>query len=764
MINCCRFVIIFILFSISAFSQSSTGKWKSYLSYNQSSDIVIVDKKVYCATKGGLFYFNLKDNSLNRLGRENGLSDTEISVMRSSGINNSILIAYSSSVIDLISGNRISTFRDIERYQIPGNKSVYNISFINKHAYLSTGFGIIVFDLDAKEFRDTYDKIGPMGTTIKVNDITFLDNYIFALTDKGIYKASLNSPNLKDFNYWELITDIPGHNGIFTSATSRAGKVYVNRKGENKNPDIIYVFDGTYWVKFDKFSDEVCKKLISNGDTLIIIRKNHVDVFNENDILIRDNLFTGSPQYAVFDTDGVFWIADMENGLLKNPNASDLEQKIPDGPASADVTDIAIKNRNVIIVPGGATSDLNNRFRISEIFMYNYSKWTNWIRPGINDFYRIAIDPLDSDHFYIGSWGGGVFEFKNGELQINYNEGNSSLQSIIPGPYIRIGGMAFDKDNNLWIANSGVPKPVSVLTKTGEWTGFPISSYVNAPNIGRLIVTKNNHKWMILSGGRGLFVMDDKGTLNDFSDDEYRRLSIVDKNNVVISNDILALAEDRDGIIWLGSSKGVIVYYRPEGVFSDQNFYAQQIIIPRKDGSGKGDILLGSESVTAIAVDGANRKWLGTKNAGVFLVSSDGMELIHSFTSTNSPLLSNSIIAIAIDEKTGDVYFGTEKGVISFKGDAVSPETSFHDVYVYPNPVREDFHGDIIIYGLMGETIVKITDISGNLVYETKSLGGQALWNGTNFNGKRVKTGIYLVFCSDKEGKFSIVTKLLFIN
>lgn len=759
-----RIIIVLLLFSFSTFSQSLIGDWKSYLPYNQASDIVIIDNKVYCATSGGLFYYNLVDNTINPLGREDGLSDTEISVMRASKEYNSLLIAYTSSVIDLIKGKQIFTFKDIERFWIPGDKLIYNITFKDKYAYLSTGFGIIVFDLEALEFKETYDKIGPMGTTIKVNDIVFFDHFIFALTDEGIYRASLNAPNLKDYNYWEKINDIPEYNRKFTSAVSRKGKIYVNRRGDIGKTDIVYVYDGISWQKFDKFNSDLCRNLIVSGDTLIIIKNFYIDVFDHNDDVIRDNLFPGNPRFGEFDPDGIFWISDSQRGLLMHARDGNLVEKIPDGPLSIEITDIAIKGENVILVPGGVTSDLNNRFREGEIYIYDKFHWNNWQGPDLKDFYRIAIDPLESDHFYIGSWGWGLSEFKNGELIANYNETNSSLQTIIPGKYVRIGGLAFDKDNNLWIANSGVPRPISVLTRSGEWISFPVSSYVNAPNIGRLIITERNHKWMILSGGRGLFVLDHNGSLNDFSDDQYRRLSVVDRNKDVISNDILSLAEDRDGTIWLGSSKGVIVYYRPERVFIDENFYAQPIIIPRKDGSGKGDILLGTESVTAIAVDGANRKWLGTKNAGVFLVSPDGMEIIQSFNTANSPLLSNSIITITIDEKSGEVYFGTDKGLTSFKSDAVFPNDAFTDVYVYPNPVREDYYGDIIITGLVAETIVKITDISGNLVFETKSLGGQALWDGRNFRGERVKTGVYLVFCSDKDGMMGIVSKLLFIN
>jgi hypothetical protein len=238
----------------------------------------------------------------------------------------------------------------------------------------------------------------------------------------------------------------------------------------------------------------------------------------------------------------------------------------------------------------------------------------------------------------------------------------------------------------------------------------------------------------------------------------------VDIDNSVISNFIYSIAQDREGNIWLGTNKGIVVYYSPSRVFSSNEFYAQTILVPRNDNSGFGDPLLGTETVTAIKVDGANRKWLGTRNGGVFLVSDDGLKQIHAFNIDNSPLLSNSINDITINENTGEVFFATNSGIISYVSDAVGPAEEFSDVYVYPNPVRETYFGDIVITGLIENAYVKITDLNGNLVHETRSLGGNAIWNGNNLSGKRVSTGVYLVFLTNDDGSLTHVTKLLFIH
>ncbi len=761
-----RWIIIPLLFPLSLFAQSSTGKWRSHLSYNQATYVAVAENKIFCATSGGAFYYNTRDNTLNKFSREDGLSDTRISVLKFSPENKTLVIAYTSSNIDLVKGDRIINYNDIERYQILGDKTIYNITFEGELAYLATGFGIIVLDLEAGEFKDTYDKIGPEGTQLKVNEVAFAGNHIYAATDGGIYKADLGAQNLKDYNYWERITGIPDYTGTFTSIVTKESKIFALRKGTGGSNDIIYVYDNNSWQVFNKFNEPVCRKMITCGDTIILLKQYHLDAFDINENKIKDNIFIGDPQHADFDSEGVLWIADAGKGMLRNPDEWNLETVVPEGPASTNVTSIRVWDGKIITVPGGTKTDLNNQYRPAEVFRFDGDRWYNSKVAGIFDFYKVIIDPLDSDHYFVGSYGGGLFEFRGEELLTRYRESNSTLQSAVPGaPFIRIGGLAFDKDNNLWMTNAEVPQPVSVMKSNGEWVGFPVNSYINNHKIGSIIVTREGHKWVqILSGTKGLFVMDDNGTFNDFSDDKYKRLNVTDKNNAMITNDILAMAEDRDGTIWRGSSKGIILYYSPGRVFTDNNFYAQQIVVPRNDGTGTGDLLLGSEAVTAIAVDGANRKWLGTRNAGVFLVSSDGMEELLSFNTSNSPLLSNTIIDVAIDDKTGVVFFGTDKGIISYKGDATSPGEYFNDVYVYPNPVRQDYQGEIVITGLVAETIVKITDVSGRLVYETRSLGGQAIWDGNNFKGERVKTGVYLVFCSDKEGTMAVVTKVLVIN
>jgi ligand-binding sensor domain-containing protein len=344
---------------------------------------------------------------------------------------------------------------------------------------------------------------------------------------------------------------------------------------------------------------------------------------------------------------------------------------------------------------------------------------------------------------------------------MKYDDSDSPLHTIIPGkPYSRVCGLAMDNDRNIWMTQTGVPGTIKVLRPNKTWITNPIT--IDVPSIGDILITRSGMKWIILPRGYGLFVLDDNKTPDIFTDDRYKQFLIKDNDNNVISN-IYSIAEDLDGNIWVGTDQGPAIYYNPDKIFDDDP-RAFRVKIPRNDGTGLADYMLGTEIIMSIAVDGANRKWLGTFSSGAYLLSADGSTKIVNYNEDNSPILSNTVVSLSVDNKTGDVWFGTAMGVISVRGDATAGADAFRKVYSFPNPVRETFQGNVTITGLMRNTQIRITDVSGNLVYSMVSDGGQATWDLKTYNGKRVSTGVYIVFCASEDGSQSVVTKMLVIK
>ena len=722
-------LLLFLPSGISAQNQS-LGQWKVHLPYNSAKKIADTGTKVYCASEKGLFYYNKQDNSIATLSKVTGLSEITISTIAYNPTYGCLVIAYTNANIDLIINNKIINISDIKRKNLTGDKNIYGIEFYNNIAYLSCGFGIVALDLDRREIKETYI-IGPLGTEIQVFDVAIWNNFIFAATENGVYSASVTNPNLIDFSNWTITFNDSGNAGDCNMIEVFNNQVIMNyaKPGalNNNSNDEVYLYDGFSWtLAGGGFIQDNIKhfSLRASGGRLLVTNSYNLSIYDNNFnriIYIDAGVYAdAAPRDAVYDTDGILWIADNGSGMLRMTASLSYDFIMPDGPASDLVSAMQVVDKKLWMTHATRTAGWFNTYAPGNFSEYDNGDWksyNNKTMPGsaINignffDMMSVAIDPGNKNHVYVGSKGQGIIEMLNGVAIASYRDTNSTLQVGIGNPsQCQVVGMGFDSDNNLWALNSLAAKPVNVRTTAGNWRAFSIPDISGAPLFGDLTVDSYGQKWINVIGnnaplGNGIAVFSDNGTLEDATDDKSRFISSGIGSGNLPSTDIRAITEDLENEIWLGTGKGVAVIYSPSAVLTSTNFDAQQILIKQ---DGINQYLLESEVVTAIAVDGANRKWIGTESGGVFLMSPDGTEQILNFNEVNSPLLSNYILSIAIDQESGVIYFGTNRGVISYKGDAIAGTGGCSDVLAYPNPVRPDYTGPIATNETLRKTLAE---------------------------------------------------------
>jgi len=564
--------------------------------------------------------------------------------------------------------------------------------------------------------------------------------------------------------------NLPAGGGKYLNIEFFNGQMFVNFQSSADGKSYVYRqnTEGNWELFFS--SNTFIRKIKVSGNEFFILEDKAINIYDAS-LLLKKQIIdygfgTPSPSDVILSDNGTLYIADRVYALVILKPENNFSAVAANGPFTNHNLDIDARQNLICVAGGGRTDYWGNLWNAPEAYSFIDEHWSWNIvwDTDARDFVCVLIDPYNINHRFYGSWGGGVFEFQDNKLVNIYNETNSSLQSFIPGElHVNIGGMVLDNEQNLWVTNPSVQEVISVKTPDETWYSLNYPE-VKEKMVNKIILTQNGTKWVQVARGEGIFAFNDNYTPDDVSDDEHRLFYAYDENGEFITKDIYSLAEDKDGVIWLGTDKGVLTYFNPQNVFSGDYFYADRIKLIDVEQDSLVQYLLGSETVTAIAIDGANRKWFGTRNSGVYLMSEDCRTEIFHFHTDNSPLFSNTILDIAVNEKSGEVFIGTTLGVLSFKGTATEGDIHYTDAYVYPNPVRETYKGNITITGLAPDVNVKITDVAGRLVYETTAFGGQAVWNGKTFNGERVKTGVYLIFCTDDLGEYKKVLKLLFIN
>lgn len=742
------------------YGQVAPGKWRDQFAYKNVKGLCVTSGKVYVPTEEGFYSYDPVSGELAKFSRVNGLSSFGVSAFALSPDSKTIAVGYTNGCIDLIRDGKVTSITDIKDKNLTGDKTIYSFNWHNDKIFVATGFGIVLLNPSVPEIKDTY-YIGNGGSAITVYETTVFQNRIYAATSEGLKYAAVDDPQLYYYGDWQQAS-IPGAGTDFTAVSSDDNVLYAVEKGQSSLPDKAYSYTETYgWNNMITALTQIYSLSVSSAGVCLVGDK-AVEIHKDGSTQTVSEIGTGSfsPRYALLGTNEL-WIADNDNGLVRYRDG-DVQTFRPNGPYSNESFRGAWSQGVLAISRGGFNDFGESDWNSLVVNIFKDNQWSSIGGSG-NDAFQPIFNPDNPSQLFVTGWGSGVTSFKDFTFQITYGENNSPLLSIFPTqPYIRNGGLCFDANGNLWVNSRAVNNMLSVLKPDGSWVTFPKTTDLNTDRFGKMLYQPETGYLWIVNNKIGLAVYDPGSDPYSASDDRFASIPMITSDGVSLSNDILSMVEDNEGKIWLGTQEGVEVIYNPEVVFK-QAVTAQRIKVPIEI-VGQAAYLLQNDAVTAIAVDGANRKWFGTARSGAFLQSADGITQVLAFNTANSPLPSNNILDITIDQKTGEIFFITDHGVVSYRGNATLGGEDFGKVYAFPNPVRENFTGLITITGLIANATVKITDINGYLVFEGVSLGGQIQWDGKNLNGKRVNTGVYLIFCSDASGMKTRVSKLLFIH
>lgn len=787
-----KFLLFFLSLSLNLSAQDFSTLWQAHFSYNDIVDVVSGTNKIYAAAQNAVFEYDTLTEEIKTITTVEGLSGEQITTILYSEEFQYLVVGYETGLIEVYSetDNSVLSVVDIlEKENItPDNKSINHFYEYDGLIYISTDYGISVYDLARLEFGDTY-YIGGGGSQIIVNQVTILNDEIFAAcsSGNGLKKADLNNPNLIDFSQWQTI--IGGNFLKINTVDNLAYAIRANRAFfEITNTSFTQLFV----LPFTPLDTEV------NDNNLIISSINTVQVYNEAAQLIEtysnnddfDTRFTSAAQ-----VNDEIYIGTEKFGVLKTSNEAGLiyTEVKPNGPLMNEIFKLNAESEVVWASFGDYTTAFDPAPQRARGLSYLKDEvWHNIPFDsvfGARNLSQISVNPFNPNQVFVSSFQNGILEINDFQPTILYNQENSGLESlVVPNApqviSVRVSASTFDDEGVLWTMTARAPNPLkSYDPNSGSWQGFDFSSIIEDELLGEfgffdIAIDNNGTKWI---GGysNGLYAYNENlaNPLKNLTSEE---------QNLPFPR-VTALEIDNRNQLWIGTFSGLRVLFNTSGFFDDPNPTLNSIIILE---DGIAQELLESQTITDIEADGSNNKWVATVDSGVFYFSPDGQNTIYHFTKDNSPLPSNSVTDISLDPNNGIVYIATIKGMLSFRAGGSKPEETLEDAFVYPNPVRpeynvlgfndlNDINKGIKISGLTENVNIKITDIEGNLVAEAQSNinlrsssanynfaidGGTAVWNGKNLGNSIVRTGVYLIMISDLDSFETKVLKVLIVR
>ncbi len=752
--RCCTlFALLLLVSGLQAQRIATVNSWTAYPSHNYPREVVKVNNVFYGITQGGLFAYDLNTREATSYTTVEGMSQIDPTAIYHDPRTGKNILGFLDGMVNIFEhpDDGFDFVSDIQRSELFTVKTINGFTSHEERLYIACEFGLVVYDLDKLETRATVSKIGANPSGTAVYDINvFGDSIVVAMGPNGIWRASVNQQNISTPAVW---TEVTNHNGLGSGDCRLLAKT--NSATFVQVSDTIYERQGNGVWATSGFPNRPFENMTGYDDYLIVTHDKTAEVRKPNGSTVFAN--GEGKMLSGYADSSMILIGDSVNGLSVWYANDSTETISPDGPYNNLITRMAVGNREFYIAPegqGGSTAPAGN----TDGF-WHFDTFEGWHRFEVEDelprdsvwaeFGRCYYDIEDS-LCYMGSWNHGIIKLRGGDITDVWTPKNSMLNAGI-GNNVRISGLALDDDKTLWATAIVADYQINALDSDGNWYNYEIPGVYPS----ELLIDDWGNKW-IINFGIGVAVFNENGTLDVTTDDEVKLLGTESGRGGLPNGNVYSMAKDLKGQIWLGTLEGVVVFANPSSVFST-NF--PDASCPAVDGF----CLLRDQKINAIAVDGANRKWIGTEN-GIYLVNPQGNRLITHYTTENSPLFTNEIRDIRIDQQTGEVFVGTNKGLISLMGEATGGKDDSEELYVFPNPVPVDFDGPIAITCSYKDVEVKITTVSGRLVKSLTALGGQAIWDGNDMSGNRATPGVYLAMVADKEGNNAGIAKFVILE
>ncbi len=765
-------ILIFIFFcATNVAAQIGTGQWRLHMSATKAIDVVAKSDRVFTAYQNGITEYGYSSNELSAWNAVNGLSDITVTCLGNSTFNNALFVGYENGNLDKIKNNTVTNIPAIKLAQVQGSKRINKIVEHDSYVYVATGFSIVKIDPIKNEVRDTYY---PTNGNQSILDIVFRNDTIFALTEDKLYTGLFNNTALADPAQWSVDFRVPLLVGddYYTEIEEVENRIFILAKGSGFGDDTVFTLTSLTLLHQigESFNPEI--NSISQIQNKLVVNYYGGSFIYNNSFLSEAYFGPSVNANAISYGNSNYWVADNENGLVKFGLTGGSSKIELFGPPKSDFYSMDWEDGK-LLVNGGSLSSLSSTTNRAGMYVFEDERWvlkdqnnmSQWSNGDIWDFITSSINPINSNEFAVGTYSYTPLSVGSidGQISNTYNSSNSLLEETSLGNGMTLlSDIIYDQTGNLWILNGYANAPLKVLTNEGLWYEFDLGATAKSKFSDNIEVDYNGNKWLSIRGV-GLFGYNDNGTISNPSDDNIVLLNTGENTGSLPSNQVNAIAVDFDNEIWIGTDNGFAVLYNSQESFDagPGEYNAQRI---KLEYEGNVEYVMGDSDITDIVVDGGNRKWFATSNSGIVLLSADGLEIIEQYTKDNSPLISDNILDLEIDHNTGELYIITDLGMVSYRTDATYEDPDYSNVTIFPNPARPEFSGPITIQGIRYDSDVKITDISGNLVYKTTSNGGTAIWDGKTLNGEPVSTGVYLIWTAANQGKGRKVGKVLVVN